>query len=681
MTKKTAAKKATKTAKQASKAAVNPSDQLESELQDLQNMCDAAEQKLVGARQELYKGIAHVYYWWRKADAQKGYLDAKIKQMGGVFKRKSMHGYNFSPVLQLVYGNSILAHEISRRGRVLNLLHEEYKKSPKKYGTDVIKLANYISGMGGITKMVENSITTPSLKALEKLVKQQGKNSVAHTSFPTNLEVSVAKQNAVDEAIGAELSEAEMLAELVKEYGLEAVFIRKSKLPAKVRLTPELKQAKLAADAAAYWKKNRGLGLIESDFGFETDTSNIGLAVVKRDASGVSVINSFVDPDIIKQALTTSYATQYAALPDSLRCMYETLKTQLYPQNVAAQMTGKMDDGIVKKQTWEIDKKTKKVIHQQVPVKAIPRLVHTGNDNLFVLSPIATDVGVCTVAIPNSDVLAKHKHDVFLVPRSKGLLEKQVLNPGNINCYRPKSQTAIPAASEPYSHRIQLTSIANVSDFYFVDFYPFVASAPINYSQVLFDVRHEKKIKTKVQLPRTFVHAVAKNGADKWLAGKGNHANRDTNRYTQLTLSSKSLRLDFDYKDGKAQATFDFPLPSTTKSQAKYTQKFVCLDLFPVLSALGALQLTTDVEVLLDANVAVFKFSTTAGAFVVAVPTCNNKGKRVASEAFVQYAPDARSLTLDESIDIILERYYASNPEDLLIDLDFNPPKQVYEYE
>ena len=681
MTKKTPAKKVTKTAKQASKAAVNPSAQLESELYDLRNICDAAEQRYVSALQEKYKGIAHVYYWWRKADAQKGYLEAKIEQMGGVFKKKSPHGYNFSPVLQLVYGNSIRAYEITRRGQVLNLLHEEYKKSPKKYGTDVIKLANYISGMGGITKMVENSTTTPSLKALEKLVKQQGENSFADPSFPTDLELSVAKQNAVDKAIWAELSEAEMLVELVKKYGHEAIFIHKPKLPAKVRLTPEQKQAKLAAAAAAYWKKNRGLGLIESDFGFETDTSNIGLAVVKRDESGVSVINSFVDPDIIKQALTTSYATQYAALPASLCCMYETLKTQLYPQNVAAQRTGKMDDGIVKKWAWEINKKTKEVKHQQVPVKAIPRLVHTGNDNLFVLSPIATDVGVCTVAAPNSDVLEKHKHDVFLLPRSKGLLEEQVLNAGNINCYSPSSKTAIPAASEPYSHRIQLTSIADVSDFYFVDFYPFVASAPINYSQVLFDVGYEKKIKIKVQLPRTFVHTVAKNGADKWLAGKGSHANRDTNRYTQLTLSSKSLRFDFDYKDGKAQAPFDFLLPSTTKSQAKFTQKFVCLDLFPVLSALGALQLTTDVEVLLDAKVAVFKFSTDAGDFIVAVPTCNNKGKRVASEAFMEYAPVAQPLTFDESMDIALERYYASNPEDLLIDLDFNPPKQVYEYE
>lgn len=680
MATKTAAKKATKTAKQASKAVVNPSAQLDRELHELQSLCDAAERKYVGARHELYKGIAHVYYWWRKADAQKGYLEAKIEQMGGVFKKESKHGYNFSPVLQLVYGNCISDYETTRRGQVLNLLHAEYKKSPKKYGTDVIKLANYIGGVGGIKKMVENSITPPSIKALEKMVQQQGASVAASNNLPTSLEIAVAKQNAVDEVIAAEQSEAEILAELVRDYGHEAMFIRKPKLPAKVRLTPELKQAKLAADAAAYWKKNNGLGLIESDFGFETDTSNIGLAVVKRDASGVSVINSFVDADIIKQALTTSYATQYAALPSSLRCMYETLKTQLFPKNVSAQMAGKMDNGNVKKWVWQTDKK-RGVVNTQVTVKAMPRLLHTGKTNLFVLSPIASDVGVCTVVVPSSDVMAKHKHDVFLAPRSKGLLEEQILNTSNINCYRPASQTAIPSASEPYSHRIQLTSIADVSDFYFVDFYPFAASAPANYNQVLFDVGYEKKIKTKVQLPRTFVHAVAKNGADKWLAGKGNHASRDTNRYSQLSLSSKSLRLDFDYKDGKAVANFEFALPSNIKLQATFKQKFVCLDLFPVFSALGALQLTTDVELLLDANVAVFKFSTAAGAFVIAVPTCDSKGKRVKSEAFVQYAPDAQPPTLDERMDIALERYYANNPQDLLIDLDFKKPKQRYVYE
>ncbi len=177
------------------------------------------------------------------------------------------------------------------------------------------------------------------------------------------------------------------------------------------------------------------------------------------------------------------------------------------------------------------------------------------------------------------------------------------------------------------------------------------------------------------------MHGVAKNGADKWLAGKGNHANRETNRYTQLTLSNKSLRLDFDYKDGKALAHFEFQLPTTAKLQTTYKQKFVCLDLMPVLSALGALQLTTDVQLLLDENVVVFKYSTGAGDFVVAVPTCDNKGKRVKSAAFTKYMPNAAPLTLDERMDIALERYYARNPEDLLIDLDFKKPKQVYMYD
>lgn len=674
-----AKKAAAKTGKKVANAKQSPAAQLDSELNALQSDCDAVETKYVGARNELYKTIARVYYWWRKADAQKGYLDEKIEQMGGVFKKESKHGYNFSPVLQLVYGNSIGDPEISKRGRVLNLLHDEYKKSPKKYGTDVVKLANYINQKSGMTKMVQDSITAPSIKTLEALVKKQNIAGASNAALPTSIEINAAKQNAVDEDIAAELTEAEMLAELVKEHGHEYVFIQKQKLVEKVRLSPVVKKSKLAAEAEAYWKKNSGLGLIDADFGFETDTSNFGLAVVKRDASGVSVVNTFVDGELIKQALAAAYETQYAALPASLRCMYETLKTQLLPDHVAQNMEGKWDDGNVKKQAWE--KRKDSIVTVQVPVKAIPRLVHTGEANLFILSPIATDVGVCTMVAPSSNVLAKHKHDVYLAPRTKKNLERLVLNAGNMNCYKPANQVSVQQASEPYSHRVQLTSVADVSDFYFVDFYPFTASSPSNYGQAMIDVAYEKKIKTKIHLPRSFVHAVAKNGADKWLAGKGFHANRPSNRFTQLTLNGKSLRLDFDYKDSKAVAHYDFPLPAATKMQGVYKQKFVCLDLFPVLSALGALQLTTDVQLLLDDNVAIFKFSTAAGDFVIAVPTCDNKGKRVNSTAFKQYIPNVQPLTLDESMDVALERYYASNPNDLLIDLDFKKPKRVVEYE
>jgi hypothetical protein len=677
MTKRAAAN----TKKKAATANKSPAAQLDSELNALQSDCDAVETKYVGARNELYKTIARVYYWWRKADVQKGYLDEKIEQMGGVFKKESKHGYNFSPVLQLVYGNSIGDHEISKRGRVLNLLHEEYKKSPKKYGTDVVKLANYINQKSGMTKMVQDSITAPSIKTLETLVKKQNIVGAVTTpsALPTSLEISAAKQNAVEEEIFAELTEAEMLTELVKEHGHEYVFIRKPKHIEKQRLSPQVKKSKLAAEAEAYWKKNSGLGLIDADFGFETDTNNFGLAVVKRDASGVSVVDTFVDGELIKQALATAYEAQYAALPESLRCMYEALKTQLLPEHVSQNMVGKWDDGNVKKTTWE--KRKDGFATVQVPVKAIPRLVHAGNANLFVLSPIATDVGVCTMVAPSSNVMAKHKHDVYLAPRSKNNLERLVMNAGNMNCYKPANPVSVQQANEPYSHRVQLTSIADVSDFYFVDFYPFTASSSTNYGQAMIDTAYEKKIKTKINLPRSFVHAVAKNGADKWLAGKGFHANRPSNRFTQLTLNAKSLRLDFDYKDGKAVAHYDFAMPASTKMQGVYKQKFVCLDLFPVLSTLGALQLTTDVQLLLDDNVAIFKFSTAAGDFVIAVPTCDSKGKRTKSAAFTQYIPNVQPLTLDEHMDVVLERYYASNPNDLLIDLDFKKPKRVVEYE
>jgi len=675
-----ATKAAAKKTKKPVQTKHSPSAQLDLDLAVLQSDCDAAEAKYVGARQELYKNIVRVYYWWRKAEAQKGYLDAKIEQMGGVFKKESKYGYNFSPVLQLVYGNSISDHEITRRGHVLNLLHDEYIKKPKMYGTDVVKLTNHINQKGGFKQMIVGSAAIPTLKTLEKLAKQQSVAATNSANLPTSYEIATAKQFAADEAVAVELSEAQILAELIKEFGSEYDFIRTPKPNEKIKLDAEKRHKLLAAVADKYWKKQNGLGLIDADFGFATDTSNFGLAVVKRDKTGVSVIDSFIDGDLIKKALVIAYEKQYPALPASLRCMYEVLKTQLLPDHVAKNMKGRWDNGNEKKWVWEKRKKEGNV-YVQVPVKAMPRLVHTGNANLFILSPIATDVGVCTMVAPSSNVMAKHEHDVFLSPRSKANIENLVLNSGNMNCYRPANQTAIQQASEPHSHRIQLASIADVSDFYFVDFYPFTASSIANYGQAVLDTGYQKKIKTKIQLSRSFVHAVAKNGADKWLAGKGNHANRGNNRFIQMRIEKGVLWLDFDFKKQKDVSRFEFKLPPSTHAPTKYVQKFVSMDLIPVLSALGAFQLTTDVELLLDENVAVFKFSTDAGDFVIAVPTCDDKGKRVKSAAFTKYMPNVQPLTEDERMDIALERYYARNPDGLLIDLDFKKQKQVYMYD
>ena len=656
------AKKApVKTRRPITQAKPSPAAQLDLELGQLQNDCDAAETMYVGARNELYKNIARVYLWWRKADVQKSYLDAKIEQMGGIFKKESKHGYNFSPVLQLVYGNSISDYEISKRGHVLNLLHEEYKKAPKKYGTDVVKLANHINQKGGLRRMVQDSLPdVPSLKVLEKLAKQEEASGASNpVALPSSVELNVAKQNAVDAAINDHRPAIAKVLEFIKERS-KPKYLHKADDNEKVRITPAIKQAKLAADAEAYWRKHSGLGLVGADFGFDTNTGNFGLAVIKRDAKGVAVVDTFIDDALIMQALVAAYEKQYAALPDNMRCMYETLKTQLLPKHVADQVAGKLDDSDVKVLGTKTNKNNE-TVNVQVPLKATPRFVYIGKTNQFLLSPIASSVGVCALVTPKANVFAKCGYDVYMHHKTKTVAE-QMLNEQTMNCYRPASSSTLQAQDKPYRHSLQVTSVADLSDFYFLTFYPFLAQPFPHYGQAMFDIGYEKTIKTKLKLPRGFVHALAKNGADKWLAGKGNHAARSSNRFTQLTVTSKSLRLEFDYKDDKALAFFEFPMPSSTKLTGVYKQKFVCLDLMPVLSALGALELITDVQLLLDKNVAVFKFATDAGKFVVAVPTCDDKGKRNKSVAFSLRTPDLYKAD-SNYIDLAMETYFAQTAD------------------
>lgn len=655
-----AKKAAAKASKKTEQTKRSPAAQLDIELGQLQSDCDAAETMYVGARNELYKNIARVYLWWRKAEAQEGYLDAKIEQMGGVFKKESKHGYNFSPVLQLVYGNSISDYEISKRGQVLNLLHEEYKKAPQMYGTDFVKLANHINQKGGLRRMVQDSLPdAPSLKVLEKLVKKQEATGASNVLLPSSVEISVAKQNAVDAAINDNRSAIAKVLEFINERR-KPRYIHKAGDHQKVRITPAIRQSNLAADAETYWRKHSGLGIVGADFGFDTNTGNFGLAVIKRDAKGVAVVDTFIDDALIRQALVAAYEKQFAALPDNMRCMYETLRTQLLPKHVADQVAGKLDDSDVKVLGTKTNKNNE-TVNVQVPLKATPRLTYMGKTNQFVLSPIASSVGVCAIVTPTANVFAKCGYDVYMHHMTKKVVE-QMLNELTMNCYRPASSSALQAQDKPYRHSLQVTSVADPSDFYFLTFYPFLAQPFPHYGQAMFDIGYEKTIKTKLKLPRGFVHALAKNGADKWLAGKGNHAARSSNRFVQLTVTSKSLRLEFDYKEGKALAHFEFSMPSNTKLAGTYKQKFVCLDLMPVLSALGALQLSTDVQLLLDKNVAVFKFATDAGKFVVAVPTCDDKGKRNKSAAFSLRNPDLYKAD-SNYIDLAMETYFAQTAD------------------
>jgi hypothetical protein len=317
--------------------------------------------------------------------------------------------------------------------------------------------------------------------------------------------------------------------------------------------------------------------------------------------------------------------------------MYETLRTQLVPKHVAEKVSGKKQ-------------------HSNTQ-----RLVYASNTNQFVLSAIRSTAGVCTIVKPSASVMPKCGYDIFMHQHTKDVIE-QMLDEQTINCYRPAAGSALQAHEKPYRHSIQVTSIADPSDFYFLNFYPYFTNSPWNFEQVMFDLGYEKTIKTKLKLPRDFAREIAKRGADKWLAGKGHHATRKSNSVAELSISNKVLNINFDYKEGKALAQMSFPMPRNTKFTGTYKQKFVCLDLMPVLSALGALDLTTDVQLLVDNNVAVFKFSTDAGAFVIAVPTCDDKGKRVISAAFGMRKPDAYTAP-DNYYDQIVESYVANTSD------------------
>jgi hypothetical protein len=135
------------------------------------------------------------------------------------------------------------------------------------------------------------------------------------------------------------------------------------------------------------------------------------------------------------------------------------------------------------------------------------------------------------------------------------------------------------------------------------------------------------------------MHKLAKQYADKWLKLKGNHANRPENELCTFAVGTDAFEFEIFDKKEDIGADPVCPIGKKLKLASPYKHYFKCRDLMPALSGMGALQLVGDVEVLLDDNVIVFKYSTGVASYTTAIPTVSKQSKKRSEKAFVVYQP------------------------------------------
>jgi hypothetical protein len=583
--------------------------QLDEQLNTLQDSCVQELRMHYVTQQQERENLAKIYYWWQEAYKIPDYYNAKLAHLPQEQLRKTSTKFNFAPVLRLFYGvNTLGDSKRSRMSSALNAIHEEWQAKPKLYKQDVSKLANYIDQNSGVTG----------------LAKQQAKISPTSTVSSSLTSDILLDEHEADEAADR----------AANPNNYTSVPNRVSKTRPERAVTVEVtdmqRREALAEDAEEYWRKASGVASFDLDFGVNANKRKYSLALVRVDGKQLHFIDSNIDEQVIKSALLASYRKQFTPIPSNLRFVLEMLRTQF--------VTGKLKEQLdkVPELGFETSANGKRV-------EARKRLVFIPTSNQLLLSPIGSRCGVVTKSVPTKKLIKFGSNDFYLPSYSNIYLEKRLLGNDDINQFSVTNVGKIMAIHKAPSivYAMKLTNKAMPADFAYIDIVSFAASDKKEFCQVALNDDYVALIKARFKVDATTMHKLAKQYADKWIESKGDHASRRENDLCSFAVASDAFEFELFDKAGDIGADTVCTFSKKLKLTNKLKHLFKCRDLMPALSGIGALQLDGDVELILDSNVLVFKYSTTAATYVTAIPTFNKQTKKRNENAFVVYQPKA----------------------------------------
>lgn len=582
---------------------------LNARLDKLQDSCVQEIRMHYVTQQQERENLVQIFYWWKDAYKLPAYYKAKLAHLPPEQLRNTTDKFNFAPVLRLFYGVSTLSDsKRSRMSSALNALHEEWESKPKLYQQDVAKLANYIDQNKGITG----------------LAKQQAKIPAAS---PVN---DIQEDVLLDEY--EEKQAANSVSNAVVGISLETIRKRLGR-PENIEVTDAHRKDALLDEAQKYWRKANGVASYDFGFGLKTNKYKYSLALVRVDGDKMEVINSSVDEEAIKTALLESYRDQYASVPINLRCLLEVLRTQYIGGKVVKQLAKVAELGLP---SSEDD-----IEGQQRTVTT--RMTFVSTSNQILLSPVNSNSGLITVAVPNKQLINVISNDFYLTAYSRVYLERRLIGNDDINQFSVSNTGKLMRLHKAPSivYTMKLANKAMPADFAYIDIVSFGASKGKEKrdSQLALNEKYIAAIKSKFKISARSMQKLAKQFADKWLKLKGDHANRAENDLCTFAVTANAFEFEIFDKAGNVASDPVCKHGESLKLVRPYKHYFKCRDLMVALSGMGALQLIGEVEMLLNVNVLAFKYRTDAASYITAIPTYNDKTEQRNDKAFAMYLP------------------------------------------
>jgi len=519
--------------------------------------------------QRLYITLGDVYLWWREARKYDGFLEELYAKQNLVQRGEEE---NFTRLVRLVWqldwqGNT--APKLQNWARSLRGFHHEYETNRQAYQVDDAseKIRQYFDHMGGIGAV--GRIVSPL---------QQTDDDVASGKQKT---ATPKKKSELDE-----LNEQQVRSKHI-ELG-ERFF----------------------ADETPYIKN-----IVSKGKKLNVTRKGYAVALVRRTASGNLDILSLTNNDsIVQDTIVETYKRNDDALPPILRTLSETIKTQALPIQLEKHRQGLNDVTDV----LGSDGKTK--------LRTVKRLLLRPKTKDILLSECRTDCSVVTLVKPNkfpSNVM----EDITLRAVNHKYIEQNMLQTRDLCFYttETKQLETVKDESLKASHRLQTknTVTDRIHNLYF---YKLSSQADGNKQQAEINREQLGSPTWMATVNKEWVEDLHSICVGNWLREFGGQLNRDRHKQVMLKLSM-SFEISYDGTRGHYTKTeTNIPKPKVDRHSSALQFHVRSKDIFTVLNSLAQQDIQGDVELAANEHVFTISFTTNHASYVIAVPTCNDRG-------------------------------------------------------
>lgn len=539
----------------------------------------------VGLRDRKYRHLVEMYLWWKTAKEVDGYLENQYKKLERDWNANVKLGVNFRPLLWLVYSNTTLSdYQLREDTDMLNFIRMEHEKRSELYAKDAAsKLVNFIKKSGGLDGLRN--------KAGIKVKNNDDKNKSTDKDSTKNEIESLLSQLSV---------------------------IKKKE-----------EKEKLEADARQFFDNMPGNLKATANSYIISDDTGIGLLLVKRNSTGVDIISSCKDSNIIKLIMTNEYRRRFDAIPRSTRSILELLFTQCVPKHLE-HLAFKLRD------KNKLESKGRKV-------QSVPRVLFMHQVGEFILSPTNSSSGVVSIIKPKTTPFNDIKHDVFMPTRLTESISRKLLRDYLFNLYEPSNTQYIPEVSNDgnVSHLITLINRADQEDIINLEIWPFTNTLNDFTDQVVVDDSQVGYIVWQADLSHDWFQKLVHEFINPWMYTLGRNITRENNALIQITFCETGLKADYSYRNGKFEnnwfVDFDNVLDCHQSSQALFRTK----ELMTVFRSIAELCVLGEVILTLYDDLLRISFETDGDSgceHTIYIPTVDIKGNH-STRPFLRYKP------------------------------------------